>query len=749
MFRRGGVDLARSVRPRLHALKPRRRAVYARSMSITRFAVATLSLLLLASITIAAPQRWSQELPLSDTRLVAQRASGASVASNGDLHVAVWTRGSDVVGVRIDAGGNLIDQIPFVASEDEDPTLLSARVVWNGHRFLIIWAAGGAINARSMAIDGTLSEPFTVRLTSGPVPILAASNGETTLVATVYGEAALIGRDGSVRHFDLPEAPHRVTSIASDGRDYLVAVRADIVSLVRVDGDDGDAKVSSRLFDMGVAELVASDSGYFLIGATGHLVAHPIDAAGRVAGSPLIIAENVGTHARVSGLSLRGGAVLLSWLVPRGSGPEGELMLTRIDGMSVEATASAGVTAHSSTLSGDGALPLVFWTRGALQHAGVDAALALHHPRLTSLGGAEQKFPAVAATRAGWFTAWVEDGTSIRAAVFAPQLARMATLVVATDVHTSTTSPAIAAHEDVVLVSWVARATQGYRLFSRRFTPEGEPIDRDPLEIAHEGAIHSDSAAVWNGRYFVVAYSTFVDGAFELRVSRVTHDGVVLDHGGKRVAVTQRGGDQQRPALATSQDVTLLVWQDGEPAYDCRVTCPPPPPAPRVEAIRLSLDADPLDPVQTVISTQDAVAPAVAAGDGVFLIGWRTAATIVTRIALASDIGSGVARAIADAAWESEPRLSAAARPGGFFLAWNGRTIEAAILDHNGMALNRQQLAVAAEGGSPSSTIHVATRGHDLAVVYTRRSDAAGDALRGYLRGYRAPEPRRRSARSR
>ncbi len=700
--------------------------------------------------------RWTGELPLTEVGLGVAPGYQHSVASNDEIHVVSFRRAADIVAVRIAREGALVDPMPFTVSEGGRE---SGKVLWTGSRFLFLWRTEEReTRGRYLERDGSLSPSFHVRQgTPHDDGFLAVTNGTTLLITDRFRSGSLIQLDGSRPTVALDTYPRRISTIATDGTDYLVS---DGSYLMRVDGNSGATVITDEFPARPESQLTATTDGYLLFSSDRRsITATPVSRSGRLgAGSILVTSDS---HWRFSLAPLRDGTVLVVWSSRSEFNQNDSIMVARISGAGVMAGPNAVAPAayEQPSVSG-GTSPLLVWTDSAsvIRHGRIDpVSAALRSNSVTSFGGVPELNPAVAATNVGWFAVW--DDTSepdvansrrrvIHGVVISPALGRSREFLVSDDVG-RLTSPSIAAGDRAVLVTWW-RSDPATRdvLFGRRFDPAGRALDAAPFIIADDVSFRGPAAVAWNGRYFLVAYPAATGQP--LRVNRITPEGIVLDGNGKAVARSLRNtAEQTQLAIASSDGVSLLVWRDGqEPG--CYMSCPPPPPAPRIEGIRLSIEADPLDSAQVIYGSSPALGPAVAAREGQFLVAWRTLTTVVGQLVSSRSGAVGAPVSIPAPSLSVYSRVVVAARPDGFFVTWDERSLlKGAFLDSTGRPVG--QLLIAADEPQVHSearmSFQLASRGNDLMVIYSRFSRAAGASMRVFARVFSTPVARVRGGR--
>ncbi len=310
-------------------------------------------------------------------------------------------------------------------------------------------------------------------------------------------------------------------------------------------------------------------------------------------------------------------------------------------------------------------------------------------------------------------------------------------------------SPVVAASETVVLVAWQEYAEGDDSIYGRRFTPSGVSLDASPVRLASGRYSADDSLAIiWTGRYFLVA---FVDAEQKtIKSVRLREDGVAIDSPARTIATSERRGDYSQTHLdfAGSGNVFMLVWQDGEPPFACRITCTPWVPG-QIEAVRFSREGEPIDPVQRILTPPGMVAwmPAVAAIGDRFLVALLSDRGVFGQIVLRDDFSLGRTILIAPPSPDSEHysewdrRLSATATEREFVVAWDEDSkAMVAFVSSEGASVNR--VSVLADVPQPSYPPepwpHVSARGDDLLVLYSDFSYEDDGAMKVFYRGYTA-----------
>lgn len=736
-------------------------------MTWTRFLLFSF-LLFLVGLPLAAEPRWSAELPLSAPRLVPQSGGDQAVASSGDDYLVVWSAADDIFAARVSSDHELIDRIPMLLTE-RGPYDQKPEVVWDGERYLVAWVhEWGTLRGRYVERDGDLSAPFDLLTGTYASSATLASNGDTVLVV-VRGMASafLLRRDRSMIPIDrMVMGNFSHAAAATDGDGYVLALvwtSPTRIGIVRVSAS-GAVTHTTSFGGLWGPSIAWTGKDYLLV-ATGdaRTTAIRLDRLGnRVGDSEHSFAE----QAPFSAIASAGDGT--ATVISHPYGPSGgfEYFIARrvVEGRFEDAR-PVGIYGYGPKIAGS---LLVWQGTESVMHASIDARSgSVGKPEHTSLSAPVQQVPASVATPAGWFTVWQQrDGgwskpPHIRGAVVGPSLGRSEDFVVAAGAE-SHTAPAVAASADVVLVVWTT-GDQVPSVLGRRFTASGVALDPQPFLIAeassggggYDYATPTPPAVVWNGRYFIVAYSRFRgDSEQRLFVSRVTSEGLVLDPDGKPMPPSARQTLQSHPAMATTGGMTLLVWQDGYPMFDCRISPCWFPPAGEIQAILVGVEGDPLatQPMNITSSNIIALNPAVAVSSaGDFLVAWSGSHGVqAQRI---GRFGAFEGETINVAATPTDPNVAVEARGRDFFVAWQPSGVtESYRLQPREVrgrwvgtdnVLGPVTVFAAESTGRPS----LRARGTDLLLLYSRWSAGDGGVDRVYLQGFIESAQRPRTVR--
>jgi hypothetical protein len=718
------------------------------SILLLRFITLLVAVLIVSAPAIASSRQWTPAIPLSEPLLEPRPAGVSGVAWDGESYLAVFVIDRQVVARRIDAQGQLVDTIPFPVTTPASMSQ-SARVVAVGGRFLVIRQIDYRQHAaRFVYRDGRMSPEF--QLHDGFASRFhVATDGRDVLV--IADSSAFLLKNAaatdspSISPVEMPDGGYQVTDIASSGSGFLIAAREHAPSgatlLLRIAPSSGTAELTERLPQVWAPQLAARRSGYALFSGGKPLTVQSISLEGKVEGEPLHISDAVVFYAQVS-TSTDSDTVHLVWRAPdSGTTAPTPVMYTRIDGQSIAPSRPLGISAHSVTLAGPSSSPLLFWNDSeSLRHAFLSLPDGeLHSTRPTWLAPAEQRDAHVTATPAGWFTVWSESRlpqqSRIRAATIDASLARSAPFDVGGDAQMET-APFAAGNGRVVLVVWRQDHT---RLVGRRYTPQGEPLDKGAFVI--EPAFGDPGAPVWNGRYFLVPYFTAMG---VVHVARISEEGLLV---GVTVVTRVNRESIEPPHIAVADETALLVWQVGGVFLSCTVTCPVLT-TPQIDGVRLSIEAQVIDPAPVQFSPLGAFAPAIAAVGDRFLISWRTSG-VHYRLVNASDLEGEAAVHVAGSRPSESPRVAAVSRQADFVLFWNEggawtdqARIEAAFIGHDGELRGRGTVVTTIP--EHQSGFSAAARGDDLLLLDWNRRRELVSTFRVFYRGFLQPVSRRR-----
>jgi hypothetical protein len=467
----------------------------------------------------------------------------------GNTVLAVWSDGRtnlfspppwaeeqgarDIYAARLDAAGNLIDEVPFVINDDFGYQILP-RGAWNGENWLVIWESqeptqyyyASTIQAVRVAPDGTVldSDPINVvryQNSSGAMYDVT-SNGSDWLVVvegTSAGENDLVGvriaADGTV----LDSTPRILVpaeyylyfaiSVHFAGGEYLLTY--DNLSDFRA------RRYSTNLtalgtFTMPGLALESNGTSYYLAWISGTtFVGSPMTKDGiRTFPSGIPIAS-----APVDGIGV--GWDGLQWWFAANEYTQGITLRrisaegTVIDGAGIPADPSSATFVGPFAVEGSSAGALVSWQDNRA-------------------GGVNYKD-----VRLG-FVSTSGSGTA-RGPIALAAPAKL---------HADITEG-----PDQLLVAFRRQTSGMQRIQVQRLSPAGIALDQEPIDLA-SGSSLSPPAAAWNGSVYFVVWS---EGS-AIFGKRMLPDGTILDPAPIQVM------GRFSPDVAAVGDVFLVVGID-------------------------------------------------------------------------------------------------------------------------------------------------------------------------------------------
>lgn len=244
-----------------------------------------------------------------------------------------------------------------------------------------------------------------------------------------------------------------------------------------------------------------------------------------------------------------------------------------------------------------------------------------------------------------------------------------------------------------ILVIWVEEDLSFHRsVFGILTGPRGEPGPSAPFLIA-DGIVgdgfgapdqQNPAAIAWTGEHYLVAWShreRWLDPREDpplekIRYTRVTADGLVLDPDGLFVPDSGRNVLQTRPALAATGDGhAFLAWQDGEEVVGvCAITCPAPPPLPRIAGVLVAPGGVPASSEEVILSEGlNRLRPSVAWNGHHFLVAWKNREDLrieAARVNLDGQVVQGRVLIVGDRTFTPDP-LALVADGDRFVVAWS------------------------------------------------------------------------------
>ena len=517
------------------------------------------------------------EIPLSRAELAPTPFTRhQQIASNGETYVAVWTDYRMSPGTtwaaRLRADGTLLDRVGILVA----PNSQAGAVIWSGQTFLIAYLQEGMVTVRALSPEGILGEPIEVfgnYVLPEVYRMRMATNGDSVLLVTSDATAALLGLDGHERRqISFPWLfAQRGVGVAAAGSTYLVAVGTQHGSLrtqiVTAEGDFGASAVLMSDTEEYGAE-VASDGERFLVAwGRGNLYAQFVTGEG-VPVEPQMMLTAVEpayfySHT-VTRLVRRGDEYLLAYRTWDGApfdtmrlGNDGENrgpLLTGFDGEILDVVVHEGRGAILGTdpahvLSAaffDGGTPAALRNRTAVSVSGKQQA-QLRFARLddgiAAAWAVEQRDPALMLSRG-------PGSNPVLVATGRPTLI------------------------DVVVESgaiWVLWIGEDDKLYARRFTPQLEAIDPQPVPFAESVGWAGDTSAAAGGGVVVVVHNG-AQGPFGLEPEG-PHIGAHILRGSASgihttaAAVASVDGYDRLPAISWTGDAFLVAWANATGYY--------------------------------------------------------------------------------------------------------------------------------------------------------------------------------------
>lgn len=716
-----------------------------------------LALLLVPALSVAQPIAWSPEKPLTNRTLVPDGGFRIDVASDGEGWFVVWARGDEVVGTHVRADGSAGSP---VATRFGSRTWGNPAVVWHRDRYLVVWYDESLRGQWVSRTGEKLGEPLVIP-SEFIGNVVAVSNGSELLLTGVSAQTiSILQPDGTTVLLEAESLGLWVAAVASDGESFLVVGRDEATSRVAIARLSPSGEVrDSRVFPLelfGEFEAAWNGSEYAIIGRPiqGQPIVLMVSREGVLQSQKELNGPPAGLTLLLEPIS--GGSFVAGWhCYPSGSvrlvelGPTGEKEPVDL----AISTSEVAIASASDEL-------LVVWSQdGTLRHRRLDRDLRpASHPAFTSWTVPVQTRPAVISTDTGYFAAW-ETRDGIVAATVGASGARAAWPVAQSD---ASHAAVLASSGAVVLLAWTEQVGQP-RIFFRRFSADGLPLEPDPTRIEAAvvhwsgGSAPNESllAATWTGSVFVIAWPQ----EREIRWVRLTQEGVLLDAEPLRIEAAPREGSEYTgpiprysPKLATGGDTTLLVWQASYFAGGCIIgTCPPPLPPPRIEAVRLNREGHRIDDQPLLVTghwtAAGQFAPEVASNGSSFLVSYTEDGGRQIRGTFVNREG-GISRPVALTA-EGFPRMSEELvyRQGEYLLFWRGfpssREAEIVVtaVGMDGWARWTERLAEAEAFGwsYPNGAAAVGEDGSVL-VIYSRTDEPVGLAPHLWFRESGLPE---------
>ena len=334
------------------------------------------------------------------------------------------------------------------------------------------------------------------------------------------------------------------------------------------------------------------------------------------------------------------------------------------------------------------------------------------------------------------------------------------TIDVASSTDRELHNPSVAAGANVIFVLWrdlqrtyFAISEQGQRIYARRFSFDGTPLDAQPVLLHNEDADYVDielsTAAAFDGRNFVAIWSSNPDESHNasVRAMRISPAGTFVDSSPFLIAgVTDLGFTTGLRAVSTGNEL-LVAWSSWNDFRYIRGISPPPPPRTAIEIVRLDTRGGTMNVLQTreLWSTAELAKYAGLAWDGTnaLLAGVHGGCVEVTLLdAALSTIKDNAKVECGTLPWNTRIEHTAVAWNGSeFVVAWAADAVRAMRFDRSLQALDDAPFNVAPAGAvshepavaaSPSGVeITYERLDSDVPRLFTRELDRAGIVPRG------------------
>lgn len=465
---------------------------------------------------------------------------------------------------RVATTGDVLDPHGIIVAEGAEVGVSSMAVA--ADRLLIVWADStvGSAGLRAKRLDTTTG---TV-LDATPIEVIRVS-------------------------------PNNGFDVASDGTDFLVAVRSyETVRAVRVTGTGTvlDTTPISVLTTGSQASSLALGfaNGRYVLAyrrSSYEIRALRIGTDGAIADpTPLVIATPTGDLLSYSPrMAASGTGFVLAWserTLASGSTPaEESVWAMRFDddgalGVGTPVRAHGPTTTTFPTdidVASDGVRTVLTWQEGTSGTRDVRAArlspagaLLDAVPILVAPAAEYPANPAVAASPSGTLCAWGgdvtgpsylearrmrDDGSFIDAAPF-------------TIAHASNGEgqPVVAFGGGVYLVAWNDTRNQRTSLadiYAARLAPDGTVLDAMAIPIASDVAAESVDDIAFDGTHFLIVFTRIdpSDGTKDVYARRISADGSLPD--AAPFPLVSAPGNQERASVAFDGTTHLLGWMDG------------------------------------------------------------------------------------------------------------------------------------------------------------------------------------------
>jgi hypothetical protein len=174
------------------------------------------------------------------------------------------------------------------------------------------------------------------------------------------------------------------------------------------------------------------------------------------------------------------------------------------------------------------------------------------------------------------------------------------------------TAPDVASDGNGYLVTWAdRRSSEQPDIYGARVDSAGTVLDPSGLAIGAATGTQDGPAVTFGGTRYLVAWGDDRSSGFDIRASRVTPAGAVVDP--TPLTISNGTGDQTAPALGFNGTDFVAAWQDGRSGDGLDIY-----------GTRVRQDGTVREPAGVAVSTEelDQELPAIAAGPGVAFAAW-------------------------------------------------------------------------------------------------------------------------------
>jgi hypothetical protein len=499
-----------------------------------------------------------------------------AVGFDGTNYLVVWTdwrsgASSDIFGTRVTPTGSVLDIVGITISAAAGSQSTPA-VAFDGTNYLVVWADG-----RSSTIDiyGARVTTEGVVLDSTGIPISTAANNQTEPAVAFDGTNYLVvwtdARSGSADVYGARVSPEGIVldstgipvSIAANYQGYPAVAFGESNYLVA--WHDNRRGTWSDVYGARVtpAGVVLDASGI------------SISAAANTQAQPAVAFD--GTNFMVVWHDDRRGYLdIYGARVSQGG--------TVLDGQGIQICAATRPQSFPA-LAFDSTNYLVVWSDERLGNYDIYCTRVTPAGAVIDTSGIPittvanmQRLPAVAFDGTNYLTVW-NDGRSGSDDIFGARVTTEGAVIDSAGLCITTaannqTEPAVAFDGTNYLVVWTDDRNGNYDICGVRVTPAGMVIDSAVIGISTEVNNQENPAVAFDGTNYLVVWTDKRSGSADIYGTRVTTAGVVLDTSG--ILISTELNNQMYPAVGFDGMNYLVVWSDyrngGYDIYGARIT---------------------------------------------------------------------------------------------------------------------------------------------------------------------------------